>query len=455
MRSFPHHYFMSRINRALARFRTIYERSGFILNLRRVWLLIIIWAILANLAVATSREIFYRLSYLIILVVAAAFLWALYSIQAFKLTREMLTPRAQVGNIAEEKFAAVSTGRIPKLWVEIADGGNMPGHMIGRVLSSMRPNMSYSWTSKSLCRLRGRFRLGPVTASSGDPFGLFIFNRALPDTEKVLIVYPMTVELPVFAPSIGDLRGGDVRFQRTHHVTTNVSGTREYAPGDSYNRIHWRSTARNDRLIVKEFELDPTADVWILLDLEKGVHAGAWWEQSWYEHDLDDLWLQDKVTKLAPNTEEYAVTCAATIAKYFLDKQRAVGLSASNNEHAYTQPDRGERQLSRLLEMLAVVESNGMESFAQLIARETATMNRSITLVLITSSPEVEWIHYAQDLRRRGFHLITVVVDASSFGMNVDFEPVIGELAASGIPTYVVHQGDDLRAALGGDFAVA
>ena len=108
--------------------------------------------------------------------------------------------------------------------------------------------------------------------------------------------------------------------RRTHQITPNAAGVREYAPGDSFNRIHWNSTARYDRLIVKEFELDPTADVWILLDLERGIHAGAWWEQAWYERELDDLWMQERETQLAPNTEEYAVTCAATIAKYYLDR---------------------------------------------------------------------------------------------------------------------------------------
>ncbi len=442
---------MDLVKSLVTRARALYARSGFILNLRRVWLLIIIWAILANLAVATERDIFYRLAYLIILIVAAAFLWALYSVQSFVLTREMMTARAQVGNLAEEKFSATSTGRIPKLWIELADGGNMPGHLVGRVLSGMAPRTKYNWTMRTLCRMRGRFRLGPLTASSGDPFGLFIFHRTLPDTEKVLVVYPMTVDLPLFAPSVGSLRGGDTHFQRTHHVTTNVAGTREYEPGDSFNRIHWKSSARQDRLIVKEFELDPTADIWMLLDMERGIHTGTWWEASWYERDLDALWGQDKVTKLAPNTEEYAVTCAASIAKYFLDHQRAVGLAASDHEHAYAQPDRGERQLTRLLEILAVVESSGNESFASLIARETARLNRNITIVLVTPSPELEWIHYALDLRRRGFHLIAIVVDASSFGMGVDFAPVIGELAASGIVTYVVRQGDDLRAVLGGE----
>lgn len=444
------------ILRTLAtRVRALYARSGFILNLRRVWLLILIWAILANLAVATQRDIFFRLSYLIILVVAAAFVWALYSVQSFKLEREILTVRAQVGKLLEEKVVAVSTGRIPKLWVELVDEGNMPGHPVGRVLSSMAPRVRYTFNVRSLCRLRGRFRLGPITVSSGDPFGLFVFHRTLRNTERTLVVYPMTPDLPQFAPSIGNLRGGDARFQRTHHVTTNVSGTREYAPGDSFNRIHWRSTARYGRLIVKEFELDPTADVWILLDLERGIQAGAWWEQAWYEREVEDAWMLERgaehLAQIAPNTEEYAVTCAATIAKYFLDKQRAVGLVCSNHEHAFAQPDRGERQLTRLLEMLAVAESNGSEPFASLLARETVTMNRSITLVLITPSPEVEWIHYAQDLRRRGFHLIAVLIDASSFGIGVNFAPILSELAASGIVTYTVRQGDDIRAALGGE----
>ncbi|GIL15922.1 MAG: hypothetical protein BroJett039_10950 [Chloroflexota bacterium] len=445
---------MARLKNSLKRLRALYLRSGFILNLRRVWLLIVIWAVLANLAIATNRDIFFRLSYLILLIVGAAFLWALYSVQSFRLERAILTLRAQVGKIVEERITAVSTGRVPKLWLELVDGGNMPGHPVGRVLSAMSPRVRYSFLVRSLCRLRGRFRLGPITASSGDPFGLFVFHRTLPETERALVVYPLTLDLPQFAPSLGNLRGGDTRFQRTHHVTTNVSGTREYAPGDSYNRIHWNSVARYDRLIVKEFELDPTADVWILLDLERGIHAGAWWEQAWYEREVEEAWMleikAEQLAPIAPNTEEYAVTCAASIAKYFLDKQRAVGLVASNHENLYAQPDRGERQLTRLLEMLAVAESNGGEPFASLIARETATMNRSVTLVLITPSAQVAWIQYAQDLRRRGFHLIVILIDASSFGIGVNFAPIVGELTASGIITYIVRQGDDLRAVLGG-----
>ncbi len=431
------------------------SQSGFILNLRRVWLLIAMWAILANLAYQTNRDIFYRLSYLIVIIVVVSLVWAFYSVQSFRLERQLMTPHSQVGRITEERFAAISTGFLAKLWVEIQDHGNLPGHHVSRVLSAMSPHIRYSWTVKSMCRLRGRFQLGPVSIASGDPFGLFVFQRNVPDTTRSIVIYPMTVDLPRFAPTLGALRGGEARQERTHFVTTNAAGTREYVPGDSFNRIHWPSSARHDRLIVKEFDLDPAADVWILLDMEHGVHAGTWWEQSWYEREFQDMWLNQRVSRLAPNTEEYAVTIAASLAKYYLDRQRAVGLAASDKEHAFTQPDRGERQYTRMLELLSVVESDGSIPFANFLAEETARLSRSITLVLVTSSPEQEWVRFAQDARRRGVHLIAVLIDASSFGLQADFSRVIGELAMVGVLTYIVREGDDLRAVLSADSRIA
>ena len=443
------------MNRLFDRIRQLIRRSGFILNLRRVWLLIALWAVLANLAYQTNRDIFFRLSYLIAIIVAVSLVWAFYSVQSFRLERNLITLHSQVGRITEERFAAINTGLLAKLWIEIRDHGNLPGHPVSRVLNGMSSHMRYTWTVRSLCRLRGRFQLGPITIASGDPFGLFIFERRVPGSERSLVVYPLTVDLPSFAPTLGQLRGGDARHQRTHFVTTNASGTREYAPGDSYNRIHWASSARHDRLIVKEFELDPTADVWILLDMERGIHAGSWWEQAWYEREFTDLWMQNRVAKLAPNTEEYAVTVAASLSKYYLDRQRAVGLAASDQQHAFAQPDRGERQLSRLLEMLAVVESDGNTPFAYFLAEEVARLNRNITLVLVTPSAEPDWIRFAQDARRRGIHLIAVLVDSSSFGVHADFDRVVGELAASGVTTFVIHEGDDLREALSGQLKKA
>jgi uncharacterized protein (DUF58 family) len=254
-----------------------------------------------------------------------------------------------------------------------------------------------------------------------------------------------------FAALQGTMPGGDALQRRTHHITTNVAGTREYAPGDSFNRIHWRSTARMERLIVKEFELDPSADVWIYLDMEWAVQASRWYEEAWIARDLTSLLLtkQGSELRLPPSTEEYIVTIAASVAKYFLRQQRSVGFAAYGHEREVAQPDRGERQLNRLLEILAVLRAEGRMHLASLLALEGARLSRNNTVVAITPSTEMEYIRVLREIKRRGLRVIAILVDVTSFGGAGDTKNAIAELAASGIPTYVVQEGDDLQTVLG------
>ncbi len=171
------------------------------------------------------------------------------------------------------------------MWVEVDDESDLPDHHASHIISSLSGKSEYAWKVRTFCRERGRFRLGPITLTSGDPFGLFRIKYHLAHTSNV-VVYPNTVPLRSFPLPIGMLPGGDALRRRTHYITTNASGVRDYAPGDPFNRIHWKSTARKDRLIVKEFELDPLADVWLILDLWSGAHYG---DRRLPDIDLDDM----------------------------------------------------------------------------------------------------------------------------------------------------------------------
>jgi uncharacterized protein (DUF58 family) len=415
----------------------------------RHWSILIVWGVLSVFAYQTGRDIFYRLAYLLVALVLFSFAWATYSVIAFRIERKLMTPRAHVGTLAEERFLVHNSGRLPKIWIEIRDESELPAHHVSRVLNALRSGARWSWSVRTLCRKRGRFNLGPITLSAGDPFGLFVFHRRVPNSRTAIIVFPATVDLPTFAPPLGQLPGGEALQRRTHHITTNVSGTREYAPGDSFNRIHWRSTARMNRLIVKEFELDPSADVWIFLDLERDVQVGRWWAEASEERDLMQLWMQEKrALRLPPLSEEYVVTIAASIAKYFVRQQRAVGFVAHGHQREVIQPDRGERQLARLLEVLSVLRAEGTTSFRDVLMLESAHLGRNDTLVAITPSAELDWVRSLRETKRRGVRTIAVITDPQSFGGAYDAQGAAVELAASGIPTYLVHEGEDLREAL-------
>src|SRR5574341_1236185 len=431
-------------------FRSIRGRAGFpfgpggVSITVRHWVIILVWVLLTGFAYQTGRDIFFRLSYLVLAVIVLSFLWGAYSVSTFQFERKLITPHAQVGRVAEERFLVHNTGRFPKIWIEIRDASESPSDRGSCVLNVLRGGVRWGWSVRTPCRRRGRYRLGPVAVSTGDPFGLFVFHRRLPNTTSAITIYPATFDLPKFSPPQGQLPGGDALHRRSHQVTTNVAGTREYAPGDSFNRIHWPSTARMDRLIVKEFELDPIADVWIFLDLERDVQATQWWEETWDTRDLSPLWFGERAARLPPSTEEYDVTIAASVAKYFLNNQRAVGFVAYGHQREIVQPDRGERQLKRLLDTLAVLRAEGRTPFDQVLAIEGTRLSRHTTLVAITPSTDTPWVKLAREVKRRGLSIIAVLTDVNSVGGGGDSRGAAVDLIASGIPTFIVRAGDDL-----------
>ena len=59
---------------------------------------------------------------------------------------------------------------------------------------------------------------------------------------------------------VASLEGSHASPERTLQTTPLATTVRPYAPGDSMNRIHWKSTARHGEIQVKEFDLEQTAD---------------------------------------------------------------------------------------------------------------------------------------------------------------------------------------------------
>jgi uncharacterized protein (DUF58 family) len=325
---------------------------------------------------------------------------------------------------------------------------------VSRVIGPLGARKMYNWTVKTRCLQRGRFVLGPLTLTSGDPFGLFTFSRRVDELgQNALIVYPATVEVPAFAPLVGFLPGGDTIHRRTPYVTTNVSGVREYAPGDGFNRIHWPSTARTGRLISKEFELDPTADVWLLLDLERAAQAELVWARLAAEREQRLPWEPGPELVLVPSTVEYGVTIVASLAKHFIARDRAVGFIAYSYHREVIPADRGERQLAKILETLAVIRAEGQIPLAEIVAAEGMQLRRNTTAIIVTSSDQPYWIAAARSLTHRGIRTIAVLIDPKSFGHARSNETLATELAVSGIPTYLVRAGDDLAQALARPYA--
>lgn len=99
---------------------------------------------------------------------------------------------------------------------------------------------------------RGRLSLGPVRTIRADPIGLV--RREIVYTDALeLIVHPRTIDIP--STSSGLVR--DLEGQPTRDLTPSdlaFHALREYVPGDDRRHIHWKSTAKTGRFMVRQFE---------------------------------------------------------------------------------------------------------------------------------------------------------------------------------------------------------
>ncbi len=116
-------------------------------------------------------------------------------------------------------------------------------------------------------RKRAVINVGPVKSVRSDPLGMIRREVVWTEVEQ-LFVHPNTVNLE--GPAAGVVRDLDGQTLRT--VTDNdmnFHALREYVPGDDRRSIHWKSSARNQKLMVRQFE--DTRRTHIALALETDV----------------------------------------------------------------------------------------------------------------------------------------------------------------------------------------
>lgn len=410
----------------------------------RAKVLLILFGITLTGAITTGWDPYFSLSYVFGGLLLIGFIWSRLMLRGLILTRTPRSLRGQMTRPFWETFILKNSSRVPKLWVSIEDQTDFPGHQGSSVVVQLGSKHERSWLARTLCVRRGRFHLGPTILSSSDPFGLFPVRRLYLDPQSV-VVLPMTVPLTGFMIPSGIMPGGEAIRKPTHQTTPNATGIRDYVPGDSLNRIHWRSSAKHMRLIAKEFELDPLTDVWIALDGDRECQYG-----EFDPVDQDIRSIMPGVIKLPPTTEEYMVAAAASIAFHILDQDRAVGFIAHGAARHVIQSDRGEAQLIQILESLAVFEARSELGVGEVLKVESDRIHRGSSVVLITASTGTGILSICRDLSRRGYHPVVVLINALSFGGPEGSEGLAEKLQRDGISTKMMSCGQNLGQALSG-----
>lgn len=120
---------------------------------------------------------------------------------------------------------------------------------------------------------RGTISLGPLVAELRDPLGLLSRSRTVAGVDTVVVAPRAHL---VDMPELGNgPLGRHLLAQARRLGPGEFHSLREYADGDEPRSIHWRASARSDKLLVKQHSVEGLRRMLVLLDCERASYADA------------------------------------------------------------------------------------------------------------------------------------------------------------------------------------
>jgi uncharacterized protein (DUF58 family) len=256
-------------------------------------------------------------------------------------------------------------------------------------------------------RGRGLYPIGPAVLRLSDPLGLFLFERRFEESSPLLVlprslpIDHLPLEGPLTAP------GGSSENMARPGASSSFYGTREYRAGDNIRHIHWRSSARWGRLVLKEFEALCPRELTILLDLDRHSARGVLGQQHL----------------------ELAIRMIASIAEVAAAQGLPFQVMAQGSRDVHLPPGSGAGQLSLVLETLATLGGNGLTPYSEAILSRLPLIPEGSVVVLLLHhlDYDAEAVSAAAAaLSARGARVAAYVIDDGRF---VRFHPRPPELA--------------------------
>jgi uncharacterized protein (DUF58 family) len=248
-------------------------------------------------------------------------------------------------------------------------------------LPALRPGASATKSYVLPTRRRGHLRVGPLRVTRTDPLGLVRRVREYGAT-STLIVHPRAV--PVTALPSGRVASLDgARSEQASDGTVTFHSLRPYEFGDDLRRVHWRTSARTNTLMVRQFVDTTLPRTVVLLDTTAAAYRTG-----------EDFELAVDVTA--------SVALSATARGFPVSVHAGRSLSTVDSSGASS---------TVLLDRLALVAAGGVDDVAGSAAHRPGPGGAALTFVTGADSPHLPRV---LALRRRYDRIVVVLVGAGS-----------------------------------------
>ncbi len=141
-----------------------------------------------------------------------------------------------------------------------------PLHFFMRRFAFLGSYQAMEWDTVRTGERRGVYRPGVMTLRSGDGLGLTQSDGTVPGlTGRTLVVWPKIIPVETW-PFLRHVWTGNTGKSGWSEDPTVMKGIRAYQPGDPWKRIDWRTAARTDELMIRQFDTVTPLSVLFILD---------------------------------------------------------------------------------------------------------------------------------------------------------------------------------------------
>jgi len=368
---------------------------------------VILGAMLTLVGVALNNQYLLVVAVSLFGVTAVSWMWNQLSLFGLHYNRRLSETRAFLGETIELTLEVRNQKFLPLTWLEILD--LFPGDLSlegGEVIPNRASNLGEFrtlWMPGAFQGLRRRFTVhcnqrgyhtyGPATVSTGDGFGFFS-RKAVEGVRDHLIIYPRVYSVAELGLPAKNPFGERGARDRLFEDPLRTMGIREWRPADGLRRVHWKATARHQRMLSRIYE--PSEEPQILVFLNVTTLPRHW---------------QGSI----PELTERVISVAASLAAKCIEDRVPVGLISNgmlpgSDQPLRLLPGRSPSQLVRILEALAGITPFASLPIEEMVLRESPKLPWGATLVVVTAIAHDDLLAALLELHAAGREVVLLTL---------------------------------------------
>ena len=247
---------------------------------------------------------------------------------------------------------------------------------------------------KLKCNHRGAYVLRDINVTVGDLFG---FSAETIPKEDFLefLVYPKLISIENFQFANTNFQGDNYVKRWIHQDPLYIKGIREYNVEDRMKDIHWKSSLKMDKLMVKEYDFTSDRELTIIVNTQCG-------EPYWAS--IQPVLIENGI-KVAASLASIAIKQGVPSGMWTNSQLVGVETKIPSEVH----PDIN--AFRKIMELSARMSYSVTVKFSDYLRSKISEFNRNSTYVIITPYLDEDSANILSKLKRRG--ILIKIIDIS------------------------------------------